>query len=139
MGGTPSSFPPPPPPPATAQSSAQSGYPGAAYPGAGPNSFPPPSAGYGAALPAGMKPHRATTDIVLGILGLLCCGILAIPAFIMSKNDIAEMDAGRMDPSGRGTTNVARILGIIGIVLLAINLVVGLGLLVTGGFTASTS
>jgi uncharacterized membrane protein YtjA (UPF0391 family) len=41
----------------------------------------------------------------------------------MSKNDIAEMDAGLMDPSGRSTANIARILGIIGIVLLVLNLV----------------
>ena len=88
------------------------------------NAFPPPPpAGASAFQPMGLKPHRATTDIVLGVLGVLCCSFLSIPAFIMSKNDMAEMDAGRMDPTGRGTTNVARILGIVGMVLLVLNVV----------------
>jgi hypothetical protein len=63
--------------------------------------------------------------------------VLAIPAFIMSKNDIAEMDAGRMDPSGRSTANIAKILGIIGMVLLVINVIVTGFLLLGGGLSSS--
>jgi hypothetical protein len=63
--------------------------------------------------------------------------VLAIPAFIMSRNDIAEMDAGLMDPSGRSTANIAKILGIIGMVLLAINVVVTILFVAGGGLSSS--
>ena len=73
----------------------------------------------------------------LGIVGLLCCGPLGIVAYIFGKNDLAEMDAGMMDPSGRGTTNVGRILGIVAIVLLVIQVVYILFALATGGLMDS--
>jgi len=65
-----------------------------------------------------MKPHRGTLILVLGILGLVLCGIFtAIPAWIMGSGDLKQIDAGTMDPSGRGLTNAGRILGIIGTIL----------------------
>ena len=104
--------------------------------GAYPPAFPPgPGAGYGAV--AGLKPHRATLVLGLGIVGLLCCGPLGIVAYFFGKNDLAEMDAGVMDPSGRGTTNVGRILGIVAIVLLVIQVVYIVVALATGGLTSS--
>lgn len=65
----------------------------------------------------GLRPHRAALILGLGIAGILCCGPLGIAALIMGNQDLAEMDAGRMDPSGRSTTNIGRILGIVAIVL----------------------
>ncbi len=86
--------------------------------GAYPPAFPPgPGAGYAA---AGLKPHRATLVLALGIVGLLCCGPLGIVAFLFGKKDLEEMDAGMMDPSGRGTTNVGKILGIVAMVFLVL-------------------
>jgi hypothetical protein len=70
-----------------------------------------------------MKPHRATTVLILGILGLIVCGPLAIAAWVMGNSDLKEMDAGTMDPSGRGTTNAGKICGIIGTILLIISLI----------------
>ena len=65
-----------------------------------------------------MKPHRGTLILVLGILGLVCCGIFtAIPAWIMGSADLKEMDAGTMDPEGRGITNAGKICGMIGCIL----------------------
>jgi len=87
--------------------------------GAYPPAFPP-GAGYAA---AGLKPHRATLVLGLGIVGLLCLPLVGIVAYIFGKKDLAEMDAGVMDPSGRGTTNVGRILGIVAIVYLVIQIV----------------
>ena len=56
--------------------------------------------------------------MVLGILSLILCGIFAaIPAWIMGSNDLKEMDAGMMDPSGRSLTNAGRILGMISTIL----------------------
>lgn len=59
-------------------------------------------------------PHRGTLILVLGILSLTLCGLFTgIPAVIMGNNDLKEMDAGRMDPDGRSTTNIGKILGLI--------------------------
>jgi uncharacterized membrane protein len=79
-----------------------------------------------------MKPHRGTLVLVLGILGLIICAPLAIVAWILGANDIKEMDAGTMDPAGRGTTNVGKILGIIGTILMIISIVVGILLVALG-------
>jgi hypothetical protein len=71
-----------------------------------------------------MKPHRGTLILVLGILGLVVCGPLGIAAWIMGSTDLKEMDAGTMDPSGRGQTQAGKICGIIATVLLIVGLVV---------------
>jgi hypothetical protein len=64
-----------------------------------------------------MKPHRATLILVFGILGIICCFPLGIAAWVLGKRDLKEMDAGTMDPSGRGNTNAGRICGMIGTLL----------------------
>ena len=74
-----------------------------------------------------MKPHRGTLILVLGILSLVICAPLGIFAWIMGNGDIREMAAGTMDPSGRDTTNAGRICGIIGTVLLALSVLLGIG------------
>ena len=76
-----------------------------------------------------MKSHRGTLILVLGILSIILCGLLGIPAWIMGNSDLAEMTAGTMDPSGRSTTSAGRICGIIGAILLIIGVVVGIGML----------
>jgi hypothetical protein len=70
-----------------------------------------------------MKPHRGTLILVLGILSLIVCGFLGIPAWIMGKNDLAAMEAGQMDPVGRSLTNAGRICGMIGTILLILTIV----------------
>ena len=46
-----------------------------------------------------------------------CCMIPGILAWAYGSSDLAEMDRGTMDPAGRDTTNIGRVLGIIGTVL----------------------
>jgi hypothetical protein len=70
-----------------------------------------------------MAPHRGTMILVLGILSLVVFQPLGIAAWIMGNNDIKEIDAGRMDPEGRQTTQIGRILGIIATILMCISLV----------------
>ena len=70
-----------------------------------------------------MKPHRGTLVLVLGILGLVVCGPLAIVAWVLGASDLKEMDAGTMDPTGRGTTNAGKICGIIGTILLILSII----------------
>ena len=82
-----------------------------------------------------MKPHRGTLILVLGILGLVICGPLAIAAWVMGAGDLKEMDAGTMDPSGRGTTQAGKICGIIGTILLILGIVI-FGIMFTFGLAA---
>ena len=79
-----------------------------------------------------MKPHRGTLIIVLGILSLIICGFLGIPAWIMGNADLKEMDAGLMDPSGRSATNAGRIIGMIGVILTIIGVIVGVIFAIVG-------
>ena len=72
-----------------------------------------------------MKPHRATTILVLGILSLVLCAPLGIAAWVMGNSDLKEMDGGTMDPSGRGMTNAGKICGMIATILLALGVILG--------------
>lgn len=64
----------------------------------------------------GGKPHRGVMILVFGILSLLCCPIIfGLLAVLMGQADLKEMDAGRMDSSGRGLTKAGVIIGIIGV------------------------
>ncbi len=84
-----------------------------------------------------MKPHRGTTILVLGILSLVCCGLLGIPAWLMGNADLKEMAAGTMDPAGQGTTSAGKICGIIGTVLAILGALVGIAYLVVVVLMAS--
>ena len=77
---------------------------------------PPTATGY-APPPASLKPHRGTVVLVLGILGLVICFICGIVAWVMGNNDLREMEAGVMDPSGMGMTKAGKICGMISCIL----------------------
>ncbi len=72
------------------------------------------------------RPHRGVLILVLGILGLVCCVITGIIAWVMANTDLREMDAGRMDPEGRGLTTAGKICGIISVALWLLWLVGGI-------------
>jgi predicted Zn finger-like uncharacterized protein len=65
-------------------------------------------------------PHRGVLILILAILGFVVCPIFYPVAWIMGNTDIAEIDAGRMDPEGRGLTQAGRIIGMIGTILMLI-------------------
>ncbi len=56
--------------------------------------------------------------MVLGILSIVVCQILGPIAWIMGNKDLAQINAGLMDPAGLDQTKIGRILGIIGTVFL---------------------
>lgn len=77
-----------------------------------------PQMGMGMGMPgidmAGMN-KKATTNLVLSILGILCCGILAIVALVQGNSLQKEArSAGVEEPSNN---KIARIVAIVGIVL----------------------
>ena len=61
-----------------------------------------------------MRPHRGVIILVFGILGFVVCQFFGIAAWVMGNSDLEEIDAGRMDPSGRDLTKAGRICGMIG-------------------------
>ena len=86
-----------------------------------------------------MEPHRGTTVLVLGILGLVVCQICGIIAWVMANKDIPKMEAGSMDPEGLGQTKAGKICGIISVVLLAVVIVVYALLAILGLGAAAVS
>ncbi len=68
--------------------------------------------------PGPLTPHRGTTVLVLGILGLIMCAPLGFPAWFMGSHDLAEMKAGRMDPEGESLTQAGYVMGIIGSIMM---------------------
>ena len=69
---------------------------------------------------------QATTILVLGIIGLICCGPLGIVAWVMGNTELQAIDAGRRDPNNRGTANAGRIIGIVAVGLWVLFTVLGL-------------
>lgn len=79
--------------------------------------------------------------MVLGILGIVACGVLAPIAWYMGSKAMADIDENPGAYSGEGEVRTGRILGIVGTALLALAaviLVVGLVVLLiaaaSGGF-----
>ena len=75
---------------------------------------------------------KATLILVLGILGIVCCGLLAPVAWYLGNEELKGIDAGRLSEANRGMANAGKILGIIGTVLLVLGL---LWILFFGGLT----
>jgi hypothetical protein len=83
-----------------------------------------------------MKPHRGTLILVLGILGLVVCSPLGIVAWILGSGDLKEMDAGAMDPAGRGPTQAGKICGIIATILMILGVFVFIAVFLLFGVAA---
>jgi hypothetical protein len=64
-----------------------------------------------------MRPHRASTIVILGLVGLFAFAPLGIAAWQMGNKDLRLMDAGWMDARGRSHTNFGRICGIIATII----------------------
>ena len=75
---------------------------------------------------------QATTVLVLGILGIVVCGVIGPFAWTIGNRVVAEIDASGGRIGGRTEANVGRILGIVATALLAIGLVAVFAFLVLG-------
>ena len=107
--------PPPPPPPSGGGGGYGSPPPGGGYgppPPGGGYGPPPPGGGYGyGAVPRGTN-RKAIWSLVLGILGLVCCGFFAgIPAIILGR--MAQREIEQTGQQGRGLATAGFILGIV--------------------------
>ena len=63
---------------------------------------------------------RATTALVLGILGFLCCQLCAPFAWYMGSQELKAIKAGTSPMAGEGTAKAGMILGIVGTILLVL-------------------
>lgn len=73
---------------------------------------------------------QATAILILGILSIVCCGLLGIASWIMGNNELRAIDEGRRPPENRGTANAGRICGMIGLALTALGIILlGAGIL----------
>ncbi len=80
-----------------------------------------------------MRPHRAGMILGLGIASFVCCGpVLGPIAFFMGRSDLAAMDSGLMDPSGRGMTNAGKICGLVSTILSIFGLILWVVLMALG-------
>lgn len=66
------------------------------------------------------RSQRATTALVLGILGFVCCQLIAPVAWYLGNQELREIRAGRVSPRDEGTAKAGMILGIIGTVFLVL-------------------
>ena len=66
---------------------------------------------------------RATTALVLGIVGIVCCQLCGPFAWWMGKQEIAAIRAGTIPASNEGMAKAGMILGIVGTVLLGLSLI----------------
>jgi uncharacterized membrane protein YjgN (DUF898 family) len=103
---------------------------------------PPPPNPYGG-VPYGayaVQDHpQAMMALVLGILGLVVCGVVAPFAWVVGGRAVAEIDASGGQLGGRSTANTGRILGIVGTVFLGLGLLALVGILIIFVGVASTS
>ena len=89
-------------------------------------------------IPLQLAPHRGVVILILGLIGLLCCFICGIIAWVMGNNDLREMAAGRMDPSGEGLTKAGKICGMIGVIWNIVVLVGWLLIVILGSIFAAS-
>ena len=94
------------------------------------------------AQPVAQQPlaaHRGTLILILGILSLVCCFICGIIAWVLGNNDLKQMAAGRMDPSGEGLTKAGKICGIVGVAIQIVCFVIWLLIAILAGASAVVS
>lgn len=88
--------------------------------------YPPPMGVQQSPQGQMMQPHRGGLILALGILGLLACFICGIFAWMMGNQDEKMMNAGMMDPSGRGMTQAGKIIGMISVILACLGVVMAI-------------
>jgi hypothetical protein len=113
-------------------------------PGTAPFESVPPTAGYPAPAPyPAQQPYpgqgsystypgqwggypeasQGTLALVLGIIGLFAFWPLSPFAWIVGRNEVRGVDAGRRDPANRGLGLAGQIMGIIGTVFLVLSVI----------------
>jgi hypothetical protein len=75
--------------------------------------FPPPPP-----MSGDKASSRATTSMILGILGFVCCQLCAPFAWYMGNQEVKAIKAGQSPAAGQGFATAGMVLGIIGTIFL---------------------
>ena len=72
------------------------------------------------------RPHRGGSVLAYGLLSFIpCCGIFfGIAAWTIGNEDLAAMNAGIMESTGREMTEAGRLLGIVSVCLQSVWLLI---------------
>lgn len=65
---------------------------------------------------------KATMAVVFGVLGIVCCGLLAPVAWYLGSEELKAIQAGLVSETNRGMAQVAKILGIVGSIMLVLGI-----------------
>lgn len=84
---------------------------------------PPPPPGPSGAAAYGQEHPKAQQTLILSIVGLICCGPLAIYTLITANNIIKE---GAATGANTSKANTAKIISIVGIALWVVGFIVNL-------------
>jgi len=66
---------------------------------------------------------QATTALIVGIVGVVCCGLAAPFAWYLGNKELQLIAAGQSSPAGQGAAQAGKILGMVGSALLILALV----------------
>lgn len=94
------------------------------YPPPPPSFNPPPPLPPPNPVNSGGASSNAIIALVLGILSYILCGIFAaIPAWIIGKKEINEINAGRSPEAGKTIATIGMWLGIVNVILSVIAII----------------
>ncbi|MEP7009868.1 MAG: hypothetical protein ABJC13_06060 [Acidobacteriota bacterium] len=65
---------------------------------------------------------QATTAMIVGIVGVICCGLAAPFAWYLGNKELQLIAAGQSSPAGEGAAKTGKILGMVGSALLVLGL-----------------
>jgi ABC-type Fe3+ transport system permease subunit len=104
---------------------------------------PPPTDGPYGQQPYGGPPApthgSATTALVLGILSLVICSPLGIPAYIIGRRAEREVLASQGSLSGAGLAKAGWILGLIAMILMVLAIVLVVVLIAFGTMSSNST
>lgn len=75
-------------------------------------------------------PSGATLALILSILGIIACQVLGPVGWYLGQKELDLIDAGVNDPNKRDQANAAKIVGIIGTVILGVMLLAAIAIIV---------
>jgi Domain of unknown function (DUF4190) len=99
---------------------------------------PPPPGQMGGYAMAPPNDSQSTLALILGILSILCCSILGPVAFFIGNSSRNRIQASGGTLGGYGLATAGWIMGIIGTVILALE-ILWVVILVIGSIASSTS
>jgi uncharacterized membrane protein YjgN (DUF898 family) len=85
------------------------------------------------------EPSQGVLALVVAIVGLVAFQIISPVAWVLANREIQGIDQGSRNPANRGTAVAAKVLGIIGTVLLVLEVFAVITLVVLFAVSSSSS